>query len=139
MGIVDKNITNYIGIKTSVYYAVLFWDTILLTRGTSNNIIYKELPKYPEVKRDLSIVVKRKVSYEEIKQCIRKNSNHLINQINLFDVYRGNNISEEDQSLAISFYLQDFNKTLTDKEIETTVNKIGIALKNNFGATIREK
>lgn len=140
MGIVDKNRTNDVGIKIPVYYAVLFWDTILSIRRKSNsNIIYKELPKYPEVKRDLSIVVKREVSYEEIKQCIRKNSNHLVNQINLFDVYRGSNISDEDQSLAISFYLQDFNKTLTDKEIEVAVNKIGIALKSNFGAIIREK
>jgi len=94
--------------------------------------------KFPEVKRDLSLVIDKKVTFEEILQLANKESKRLIKKINVFSVYEGENIGANKKSYALSFILQDDNKTLNDKTIDKTMNGLINSFEKNIGALIRK-
>ena len=104
----------------------------------TKNIRYKEVPKQPEVRRDLALLLDEKIQYQEIESLAYQTEKYLLKNINLFDVYEGENLGKGRKSYAMSFTLQDENKTLTDVEIDKTMNKLLLAFEKNLGAIIRK-
>jgi phenylalanyl-tRNA synthetase beta chain len=123
-------------IKQTVYYAEFDADALL--KAYKNAIQFRELNKYPEVRRDLSLVLDKAVTFEQIRQMALKLEKKLITDINVFDVYEGKNLGEGKKAYAISFILQDFEQTLTDKVIDNTMQKLMTSFEKELGAVIRK-
>lgn len=135
-GTISSRIKNAIGIKQEVFYADLLWDTIL-SESVYHQTSYKELPKYPEAKRDLALVIDKRVSFAEIEEIAYRTDKRLLKEVTLFDVYEGKNIEEGKKSYAVSFTLQDEQGTLTDSIIDNILRKIQQNLENKLGAKLR--
>lgn len=134
-GVVAKKFTKAFDIKNEVFYADFAWDNVL--KIVSNKIKYTEIAKYPEVRRDLALLVKSDVTFEQLYNIARTTEKTLLKQINLFDVYEGKNLPEGTKSYALSFTLQDANKTLTDDQIEKIMTKLMKNFESQVGATLR--
>ncbi|WP_264564116.1 phenylalanine--tRNA ligase subunit beta [Flavobacterium sp. N3904] len=134
-GLVKKSILKHFGIKQDVFYADFNWATVL--KLMSSKIKYTDIPKYPEVRRDLALLIDQNVTYDSIYKIARQTEKSLLKDINLFDVYEGKNLPEGKKSYALSFIIQDLTKTLEDTQIDSIMSK----LKNNFetelGASLR--
>ncbi len=124
------------GIKQEIFFAEL--DTSLLFRLASPKLVIQEVAKFPEVKRDLSLVLDAPVIFEEIRNLILDTEKRLIKHIGVFDVYEGEKIPAGKKAYALSFTLQDESKTLTDEEIEGTMQRLMNALEQKLGAVIRK-
>ena len=122
IGVVKKSILKSFGIKQEVFYADFNWATIL--KLISNKIKFSEIPKYPEVRRDLALLIDNGVTYESIYKIAKQTEKEVLKNIDLFDVYQGDNLSEGKKSYALSFILQDNSKTLTDEQIDKICNCI---------------
>jgi phenylalanyl-tRNA synthetase beta chain len=134
-GTVKKTILKEFDIKQEVFYADFNWDAVIkLVTGT---IKFTEISKYPEVRRDLALLVDSNVSFESIFKSAKQTEKTLLKDINLFDVYEGNNLPEGKKSYAVSFTLQDSNKTLTDDQIDKIMGKIRETLEKEVGAQLR--
>ncbi|MDB5021211.1 MAG: phenylalanine--tRNA ligase subunit beta [Pedobacter sp.] len=129
----DKKIAD---IDKEVFYADFDW-ALLLDMVRKNKIINKEVPKYPVVRRDLSLLVDRSVTFEMLKTIAFKTEKKLIKNIQVFDVYLGNNLPEGKKSYALNFSLQDESQTLTDKQIDSVMQKIIYNLAQTAKAEIR--
>jgi len=100
-------------------------------------VSYKELPKFPEVRRDLALVLDQSVTYEELEKAAYLVEKNILRGVSLFDIYQGDKIGPGKKSYAMSFILRDDEKTLTDEIIEKTMERILNAFKEKFQATIR--
>jgi phenylalanyl-tRNA synthetase beta chain len=136
VGQVRTSILKNFEIKSKIFYADLDWD--LLLKFTSHNIVFEEMSKFPRVKRDLSLVLDKKILFSEIEAISKETEPELIKEIRIFDVYEGNRIESDKKAYAISFTLQDKEKTLTDKIIDKTMSKLMKAFENKTGALIRQ-
>jgi len=136
-GAVGKNILKHFDISGPVYYAEFDWDTVLAQIGSSKEIRFTEVPKFPAVRRDLALVLDKNVSYGEIETLAWQTEKSLLREVNLFDVYEGEKIGAGKKSYAVSFILQDENATLTDKQIEKIMEKLAKAYAEKLGAAIR--
>ena len=105
--------------------------------ATGNKIKYKELPKFPEVRRDLALLLDESVNYADLRKSALRVGKKLLKQVSLFDVYRGDKIAEGKKQYALSFVLQDLEKTLTDNDVEKVVSKLLSTFQNEFGAVLR--
>ncbi len=123
-------------IKEPVYYAYLNWD-VLLYDIPKRSIQYAEIPRFPEVKRDLALLLDKSVKYNQIEQIAYQAEPILIKKVSLFDIYEGENIGVNKKSYAISYILQDEEKTLTDERIDTCMNKLIEAYTKQLNATLR--
>lgn len=123
-------------LKQPVFYADFDWDVLLACRPTKP-VVYREIAKFPAVKRDLALLVDRTVSFQQLEAAARQAEKGLLKEIRLFDVYEGKNLPADKKSYAISFTLQDVDKTLTDKQIEKAMEKIFNSLKQQTGAELR--
>ena len=94
IGIVKKQICGHFDIEAEVYYADLYWEKIIL-HTKEHRISYQPLPKFPEVKRDLSLLLDRQVTYDQIEKLAFETEKKLLKRINLFDVYHGENIAND--------------------------------------------
>ncbi len=135
-GIVNQDIKNDFDISQDVFYADIFWTKLLKIIGNIK-LKYTPLFKYPEVKRDLALLLEKNIEFEQIKALAYKTENRLIKDINLFDYYQGDKIDKNKKSYAISFILQDENKTLTDKQIDKVINNLIRIFEKEFDAKIR--
>ncbi|MBN2348203.1 MAG: phenylalanine--tRNA ligase subunit beta [Bacteroidales bacterium] len=136
LGYVNPSRLQEFDIANDVFYADIFWDT--LVSATENlSIRYEELPKYPEVRRDLALLLDQAVNYSEIKKLAYETEKNLLKKINLFDVFQGKNIPEGKKSYAVSFILQDKNKTLSDKEIDKIMQRLISVYQAQLHAEIR--
>ncbi len=135
-GKVETRLIRQFDIRNEVYYTCFYWDNILKTVG-NNKTSFKPLPRFPEVRRDLSMILERSVKYEDIKKIAERVGDKLLRKINLFDFYEGNRIEKGKKSYAVSFTLRDENKTLTDAEIDKVMDKIARSLEKELGAQIR--
>ncbi len=135
-GQVSSEILNKFEIKSKIFYADLIWD--LLLNNTNPNIVTEEVSKFPPVKRDLSLVLDKKISFKEIEAISKETEPRLIKEIRVFDVYEGTSVESGKKAYAISFILQDKEKTLTDKIIDKTMSKLMKAFENKTGALIRQ-
>ncbi|RYY07567.1 MAG: phenylalanine--tRNA ligase subunit beta [Sphingobacteriaceae bacterium] len=124
-------------VNQPVFYADFDFDFLLKQVG-KNKIVYREVSKFPAVKRDLSMLVDEHITFNQLKQTALKSERKLIKDVNVFDVYKGNKISEGKKSYALSFMLQDEEKTLTDKAIDAAMQKIVFNLQKEAGAEIRK-
>ena len=135
IGVVKKSILKSFGIKQEVFYADFNWATIL--KLISNKIKFSEIPKYPEVRRDLALLIDNGVTYESIYKIAKQTEKEVLKNIDLFDVYQGDNLSEGKKSYALSFILQDNSKTLTDEQIDKIMNKLQKNFETELGAVLR--
>ena len=134
-GTVKKSILKHFDIKQEVFYADFNWNAIL--KSLSNKIKFTEIPKYPEVRRDLALLVDEKVAFEEVYNIARQTEKSLLKNITLFDVYVGANLPEGKKSYAVSFTIQDDSKTLTDTQIEKIMSKLQSNFETQLGAQLR--
>ncbi|MDX6183027.1 phenylalanine--tRNA ligase subunit beta [Flavobacterium sp. Fl-77] len=135
MGVVKKSILKHFGIKQEVYFADFNWDLIL--KIITGKIKYSEIPKYPEVRRDLALLIDQKTTYESIYNLAKQTEKGLLKDVNLFDVYEGNNLPEGKKSYALSFTIQDNTKTLTDVQIDKIMSKLQQTFETELGASLR--
>jgi phenylalanyl-tRNA synthetase beta chain len=136
LGKLSKKVLKINGLKQDVFYADFDWS--LLLNEVDTNIKFEAVSKFPEVKRDLSLVIDKSVSYKSIKEISLKQAGYLITNIDVFDVYEGDKIDDGKKAYALSFTLQDKSKTLTDKIIDKTMNKLMQAFETEIGAVIRK-
>ncbi len=134
-GTVKKTILKHFDIKQEVFYADFDWNAVL--KSISNKIKYVEISKYPEVRRDLALLLDESVAFEDIYSIARKTEQSLLKEITLFDVYVGKNLPEGKKSYAVSFTLQDESKTLTDSQIEKIMSKLQNNFQTQLGAQLR--
>ena len=134
-GVVKKSILKHFDIKQEVLFADFNWALIL--KLLSNKIKYTEIPKYPEVRRDLSLLLDDSVSFDTIYKLARQTEKSLLKDISLFDVYQGKNLPEGKKSYAVSFTIQDNTKTLTDVQIDKIMGKLQKNLETELGASLR--
>jgi len=136
-GTVHPKLLKQFDLKTQVYYADFKWDAMMRMLGKSE-IRYRELPRFPEVRRDLSLMIDKKVCFAEICDIANRTERKLLKHINLFDVYEGDKIESGKKSYAVSFILQDMEQTLTDAQIDKTMQRIAEALAKEIGAQLRQ-
>jgi phenylalanyl-tRNA synthetase beta chain len=134
-GVVKKSILKTFGIKQEVFYADFNWDNLL--KMISSKIKYTDIPKYPEVRRDLALLIDQNVTYDSIYNIARQTEKSLLKDINLFDVYEGKNLPEGKKSYALSFIIQDNAKTLTDAQIDKIMSKLQKNFETELGASLR--
>ena len=136
-GIVSKKSLKKLDIISDVFYADFDWD--LIVRSVRNNkISYTEVSKFPSVRRDLSMLLNKEVTFEQLKQIAQKTDKSLLKEVNVFDVYVGDKLPEGKKSYALSFLIQDVEKTLTDKQIEALMQKLILNFEKQAGAEIRK-
>jgi phenylalanyl-tRNA synthetase beta chain len=136
VGKVKRALLKDFGIKQELFYAEL--NTSLLFKNSNPKLVIQEVTKFPEVRRDLSIVIDRQVSYDEIRNLIMSTEGRLVKNITAFDVYEGENIPSGKKAYALGFTLLDESKTLTDEEIEKAMSKLMMAFEQKLGAVIRK-
>ena len=136
LGKLKKELLSVYGIKQEVFHAQLDWAKLI--KLYKSDIAYEPIPKYPEVKRDLSLVLDKKISYAEIRQLAFTQEKKLLNRMNLFSVYEGDKIEKGKKAYAISFFLQDKFKTLTDKQIDKSMTSLMSLYEKELGAVIRK-
>ncbi len=134
-GIVEQKLLKKTEVKQAVMYAEIDLDE--LYKISSKELTYSGLSKFPAVRRDLSVVVDKKVSFEEIKELTQKVERKLIKQINVFDQYSGDKLEKGKKSYSISYILQDQDKTLNDKIIDKTMEKLIKNYEKELDALIR--
>jgi phenylalanyl-tRNA synthetase beta chain len=135
-GLIKKSVLKHFGISQDVLYGDFNWDNILEV-AKRNTIKFKDLSKYPSVKRDFALLLDDAVSFNDIKAIAKQTENQLLKDINLFDVYQGKNLPMGKKSYAVSFTLQDERKTLTDKQIDKIMNKLQANFEKQLGAELR--
>ncbi len=134
-GIIKKSILKHFDIKQEVLFADFNWNLVLKIINTKIKFI--DIPKYPEVRRDLALLLDENVSFESIYNISRQSEKSLLKNILLFDVYTGNNLPEGKKSYAVSFTIQDHSKTLTEDQIDKVMSKLQKNLTTELGATLR--
>lgn len=134
-GVVKKSILKHFGIKQEVFYADFNWAAVL--KLMSSKIKYNDIPKYPEVRRDLALLIDQSVTYDSIYKIARQTEKSLLKDINLFDVYEGQNLPEGKKSYALSFTIQDSTKTLEDVQIDKIMDKLKKNFETELGASLR--
>ncbi len=134
-GVVKKSILKEFDIKQEVLYADIKWESV--SRIVSNKIKFTEIAKYPQVKRDLALLIDHEVTFEDIYRTAIQTNKQLIKKIDLFDVYQGDKLPENKKSYAVSLILQDEEKTLTDERIDKAMKTIIEELNQKLGATLR--
>ncbi len=135
-GIVHPNILKLTDLEQTVYYADLHWDEIL-KEIKRHNIQFRDIPKYPEVRRDLALLVDKEVNFAEIEAIAFKTEKKLLKRVNLFDVYEGKNLEAGKKSYAVSFFIQNPDKTLTDAETDAIMKKLIQQYEEKLGAKLR--
>lgn len=136
LGLLRKNITKSFDIKQEVFYAEIEWERLMSQINLNRNI--SEPPKFPEVRRDLSLVIDKKLTFKEIENLAMQTERNLLQSVNVFDVYEGENIGTDKKSYSVSFTLLDPNQTLTDEVIDKTMTKLMTAFEQKLGAVIRK-
>ncbi len=136
LGVVSPKQRKRLDIDAEVYYADLHWSN-LLAETKHHKVLFHDIAKYPEVKRDLALLLDRDVRFADIEKIARDSERNLLRDVYLFDVYEGKNLEAGKKSYAVSFVLQDANKTLTDKQIEAIMKKIQTNLETKLGAKLR--
>lgn len=135
-GKLKKSLLNKFGIDQYVYYGHIEWDAIL-SIIKKNSIKFRELPKYPAVKRDLALLVDSGVRFRQISDLAFRSERNLLKSVNLFDVYESESLGKNKKSYAVSFVIQDELKTLTDKNIDKVIDNFIRVFEKELGAQVR--
>lgn len=135
-GVVKRSLLKEFGIKQEVLYADINWDTVLKFSG-KKNIKVSSLSKFPAVKRDLALLLNTTTAFKEVYNLAFQSERKLLKEVDLFDVYEGDNLPEGKKSYAVSFVLQDETKTLEDKQIDKIMQKLQQSFEKNLEAVLR--
>jgi phenylalanyl-tRNA synthetase beta chain len=136
LGRLSKKLLKLFDLKQDVYYAEVKWEMFIeLVKNIRTD--YREIPRFPEVRRDLALVMDKSVTYEALKQAAFQAECSILRNVNLFDIYEGDRIEEGKKSYAMSFILRDDEKTLTDQVIDKTMERILRSFTEKFNAVIR--
>lgn len=136
LGVVHPTVLKVTDVEQPVYYAEVYW-TALLPELRKHKVLFREISKFPEVKRDLALLLDKNIAFTEIEKIAYESERNLLKEVYLFDVYEGKNLEAGKKSYAVSFILQDENKTLTDKQIDSIMNKIQTNLEKKLSAKLR--
>jgi len=136
IGIVHEDMLEQFDIETDVFYADMNYGK-LLQLAEKNTITYKEIPKFPEVRRDLALLLDDDINFEQIRELAYQSERKFLKNVSVFDVYRGEKLGSNKKSYGVSFILQDEKQTLTDKQIDKIMNKFIKTFKDKLGAEIR--
>ncbi|MFD1316943.1 phenylalanine--tRNA ligase subunit beta [Namhaeicola litoreus] len=136
LGLLNEKMTKYFGIKQDVWFVDFSWD-VLMAEIESDTIKVVALPKYPEVKRDLALLLDQKVQFKDLYETAISVERNLLKKVDLFDVYTGDKLPQGKKSYALSFVLRDDNKTLTEKQIDKIMGKLQQSFKEQFEAELR--
>ena len=123
-------------IERPVYFADFSMDT-LFVELKNNKVVFAELPKYPEVRRDLALLIDKTVQFNQLRDLAFRSERKLLQSVDLFDVYEGKGVPEGKKSYAISYILRDDEKTLNDKQIEKIMQKLVSSYERELGAQLR--
>jgi phenylalanyl-tRNA synthetase beta chain len=123
-------------LKQPVYYAEIDFE-LILRAAKKQRITVEELSKFPEVKRDLALLVDKNVTFAELRQIAFATEKKLLKRVTLFDVYEGDKLPEGKKSYALGFTLEDKSQTLNEKVIEKTMNNLQRQLETRAGAQVR--
>jgi len=135
IGQVHSKITKHFELDQEVFYADFHWNNLLSL--LNSRVKYKEIPKYPEVRRDLALVIDNSTTFQEIRKLAFHVEKKFLKSVNLFDVFESEKLGAGKKSYAISFILQDERKTLTDKQIDKVMKSLISALDQKLGAKLR--
>ncbi|MAP54686.1 phenylalanine--tRNA ligase subunit beta [Altibacter sp.] len=135
-GVLRKKLTSAFDIDAETFYADFNWDLVLeeIPTGTFE---MKAIPKFPEVTRDFALLLDTAVAFESLRDAAFQTEQSLLKEVTLFDVFTGTKLPAGKKSYAVSFTLQDENKTLTDKQIDKIMAKLQQRFETDFGATLR--
>jgi phenylalanyl-tRNA synthetase beta chain len=136
-GAVGKEALKKVDVEKEVFYADFNFD-LVLAAVKRNKIVYQEVSKFPAVRRDLSMLVDMQVTFGQLKQIAQRTERKLLKDVNVFDVYQGDKLPVGKKSYALSFTLQDEEKTLTDKTIDSIIQKLIYNFGKEVGAEIRK-
>ncbi len=135
-GKVKTALARDLGVKQDVFYAEL--KLSCLFDASQPAFRYREVPKFPEVRRDLSLVLDQTITFAQIEALVRTIEQHLVREIIAFDVYQGDKIPPGKKAYALGLTLLDETKTLTDGEIEKAMNRLMAAFEKEMNAVIRK-
>jgi len=135
-GRISKSYLQKFDIGQDVYYAHIDWD-LVLRLIKNNSISYKELPKYPSVRRDLALLLDSSVKFRQIRDIAFRTEKNILHDVNLFDVYENDSLGQNKKSYAVSFILRDDLKTMTDKNIDKVMSNLIRAYETELNAQIR--
>jgi phenylalanyl-tRNA synthetase beta chain len=136
LGEIKRSILRNFDIKQPVFAVEINWPA-LFELVKRIKVLFKELPRYPEVRRDLALLVDDNVRYSDLRRTAIRAGKKLLKNVSLFDVYQGDKIPAGKKQYAMSFVLQDEEKTLTDQDVEKTMERILASLAGEWGATLR--
>ncbi|GAB3262748.1 phenylalanine--tRNA ligase subunit beta [Larkinella harenae] len=137
LGLVKAGLTKLVDLKqTPVFYADFDWHFLL--KLYSGKVVFEEVARFPEVRRDLSLVLDTQVTYAQISRLAYQTERKLLRDLNVFDVYEGENLGKGKKSYSVSFILQDAGQTLNDTVIDKTMNRLMAAFERELGAEIRK-
>ncbi len=135
-GVVKRKLLKAFDIENDVYYADLNWNELM--KAIKNiKVSYTEISKFPAVKRDLALLIDKKVQFAEIEKIAYETEKKLLKSVELFDVYEGKKLEAGKKSYAVSFLLQDENATLNEKQIDKIMQKLIMNLQNKLDAKLR--
>ncbi len=135
MGLVSKKILKKMGIDKAVYYADIQWGDLLKMAGKPAK--FKELPKFFEVRRDLSMLIDSSTTFDQVKKLALETERNYLKEVSIFDVYQGKGIPEGKKSYAVSFVMQDEQATMKDSKIDGIMNNLVRVFKEKLGAELR--
>ena len=136
MGIVSAKVLKEFDMDNAVYFADLYWKELLQIKKNYQPVIV-DIPKFPEVKRDFALLVDKSLLFADIKKIALETERKLLKNVYLFDVFEGKGIEEGKKSYALSFILQDTEKTLKDSQIENVMARLQKAFEEKLGAKLR--
>lgn len=137
LGKVSKHLLKSFDLKQDVYYATIDWEP-LMKHADRQQVLYSEISKFPEVRRDLALLIDRTVKFAQIEKLAFHTERKLLKAVRLFDVYQDERLGQNKKSYAVSFILLDDRKTLTDKEIDKIMQKLAWNFEKELGAEIRK-
>lgn len=138
IGQVAPRLLKTFDISGAVYYAELSWSQLIQSVDLATRMPVKPAPRFPAVRRDLSLVLDQGKTYAELEKIIQATDKGLIKEVNVFDVYEGDKLPEGKKSYSLSFLIQDEEKTLSDKEIDALMNKLMLNFEQQVQAIIRK-
>jgi phenylalanyl-tRNA synthetase beta chain len=136
VGAVSPTLLKRLDVSQPVWYAELDWDWLL--KKYKATLVARELPRFPEVRRDLSLVVDQSVTFEQLRTIAQRTEKKLLRDLNVFDVYAGDRLEAGKKSYSVSFTLQDPTQTLTDQAIDQVMQKLIQQFEKQAGALIRK-
>lgn len=136
LGLVQPKLVEKFDVKQEVFMADFDWD--FWVKQEKAQFKYQEISKFPEVRRDLSLVLDKAVSFQAIQKTAQQYEKQLLKSVRIFDVYEGKNLGEGKKSYSVAFTLQDDQQTLTDKVIDATMERLMKGFEKDLGAVIRK-